>query len=150
MKREQAKYYLKVCAFLVLILLGLEGISFADEEKQASERMSPEKEGMWNRFQEFYQRSSDVGKEWTKEELERIGDWQYRVVTIQDADDEKLEVELNALGEERWEVIWLERIDEKWRLFAKRPKTSTIKSVSEGKWMNIIPRLMPLQTQQEE
>jgi len=151
MKKRKLKYSLHLCVLLLFLILSDSIRVFADtEQKPSVEEASSEKEGMWNRVQHYYQRSSDAGKQWTKEEIERIGDWQYRVVTIEDASDEELEVRLNQLGDERWEVTWLERFDGKLRVFVKRPVKSIIGSASQGEWKQIIPRLLPKPQTQEE
>jgi hypothetical protein len=56
--------------------------------------------------------------------------WEYRVVTfggaLRSAKDEQMESELNALGEEGWEVVGLTKRESTYRitLIAKRPLTA--------------------------
>ena len=67
--------------------------------------------------------------EWAKEDLERYGDWEYRVVTLAELEAGALEEELNELGQERWEVFWVERTDQGLNLFLKRPSVSYLRAV---------------------
>jgi hypothetical protein len=69
--------------------------------------------------------------------------WEYRVVsyggTFRGAKDEQMEAELNALGEEGWEVVGLTNRENTYRitLVAKRPLTAATRrqrSFPEGDW----------------
>jgi hypothetical protein len=42
---------------------------------------------------------------WVREDLARVGAWEYRVVRMQGAEPPQLEAELNTLGRERWECV---------------------------------------------
>lgn len=71
----------------------------------------------------------DKGEEavaWAREDLGKIGDWEYKIVVVTDGDDAGLEAQLNELGNERWEVFWMERSGSGLRLMLKRPAISYI------------------------
>ena len=67
--------------------------------------------------------------EWAKEDLKRIGDWEYLVVSLGDGGDGALETSLNEFGKERWEVFWMERSGAELRLLLKRPAISYLRKV---------------------
>jgi hypothetical protein len=66
---------------------------------------------------------------WAQEDLENLGDWEYRIVEIDEREDAALEAELNALGDERWEVYWVATRDDRMRFFLKRPALSYLSRV---------------------
>lgn len=63
---------------------------------------------------------------WVREDLARIGAWEYRVVRASGQGAETLEGELNALGRQRWECIGLSHQprDKEVLLVFKRPLKS--------------------------
>jgi len=67
--------------------------------------------------------------EWAKEDFQRWGDWEYRIVVMADGDLASVETQLNELGKERWEVFWIERTDSGLRVFMKRSAISYLRSV---------------------
>lgn len=77
--------------------------------------------------------------QWAREDLERYGDWEYRIVAVVDADAGALETELNELGTERWEVYWIERTDAGLRLFLKRPAISYLRAIPFSEVGRAIP-----------
>jgi hypothetical protein len=66
---------------------------------------------------------------WAQEDVENLGDWEYRIVEFDDADTGLLETELNALGNERWEVYWVASARDTTRFFLKRPALSYLSRV---------------------
>ena len=77
--------------------------------------------------------------EWAKEDLERYGDWEYRVVALAELEADALEEELNGLGQERWEVFWIERTDQGLSLLLKRPAVSYLRAVPFSEIGRAIP-----------
>ena len=67
--------------------------------------------------------------QWAKEDIARYGDWEYRVVVLDDMGIGQLEDGLNQLGAERWEVFWMERTGGNLIVFLKRPTRSFLRSV---------------------
>ncbi len=70
---------------------------------------------------------------WAKEDIERYGDWEYQLLILADGEPSKLEEQLNEVGQERWEVFWVERSGADLRLFLKRPAISYLRSVPLSK-----------------
>lgn len=71
--------------------------------------------------------------EWAKEDIERYGDWEYRIIKLADSEPSKLEEQLNKVGKERWEVFWIERSEADVRVFLKRPAISYLRSIPLSK-----------------
>lgn len=95
---------------------------------------------------QLYERARESGEavsgdvyEWAREDVERIGDWEYRVVRHDDDGDASIEAALNELGSERWEVVWIERRSGALRLFLKRPRRSFLRHLP----LSELPRLVP-------
>lgn len=83
--------------------------------------------------------SAEDAMEWAREDLERYGDWEYRVVILAELETNELEEELNALGEERWEVFWVEHTDQGLNLLLKRPAVSYLRAVPFSEIGRVIP-----------
>ncbi len=95
---------------------------------------------------QLYERARESGEavsgdvyEWAREDVERIGDWEYRIVRHDDAGDAAIEAALNELGSERWEVVWIDRQSGTLRLFLKRPRRSFLRHLP----LSELPRLVP-------
>ena len=115
-----------------------EGVGLVDGRELASE--------VGDTIEELYEKAKETGRpvaedaiEWTKEDVERIGDWQYRILLLPETADAELESQLNELGTERWEVFWVERRQEGLRLFLKRPARSYLKAVTEAEPWRLVP-----------
>lgn len=94
---------------------------------------------LYNRARESGEDVSGNAYEWAREDVERIGDWEYRVLRHTGADDAALEARLNELGSERWEVIWIESGSGGLKLFLKRPTRSYLRHLP----LSELPRLIP-------
>ncbi len=62
--------------------------------------------------------------QWASDDLENIGDWEYKVVDLSTLDIDHLEDELNSLGDERWEIVWIDVLSGKRVALFKRPAVS--------------------------
>ena len=65
-----------------------------------------------------------------REDLEAIGDWEYKVQYFSNVNHIALEKKLNELGTERWEVIWIDRQGPNLIVTMKRPSRT---------WLNKLP-----------
>jgi hypothetical protein len=90
---------------------------------------------LWSEVQALYEKAKAAGEkvpastmEWVREDLDRIGDWEYRVLTLS-GDAPSIERELNELGGERWECFWVETGAGETRFFLKRPARSYLSTV---------------------
>ena len=70
--------------------------------------------------------------DWAQEDIENLGDWEYRIVSFDAMPAEAIEAELNALGNERWEVYWIEPSADGMRVYLKRPAVSYLSRVPLG------------------
>ena len=71
----------------------------------------------------------DVPVDWAAGDLENIGDWEYRVENIAYSSPEDFAAQLNVLGNERWEVIWLDRTPDGFLAVLKKPSISYLSKV---------------------
>ena len=78
-----------------------------------------------NKYEELRQAKPSAAFDWASEDLKNIGDWEYKVIELSGLNSTELEDELNALGEERWQVFWInEDSNEKMQVMLKRPTVS--------------------------
>lgn len=71
----------------------------------------------------------DVPVEWATADIENIGDWEYRILDLPNAATESLQDSLNELGNERWEVFWIENSGNVYRVMLKRPSRSYLNRI---------------------
>jgi hypothetical protein len=100
----------------------------------------------WQRIESLYQRAVEAGEkvpddvaEWARQDLQRIGRWEYRIERLAAADDEALEAHLNRLGRERWECYWLRAEADGIVLFLKRPARSYLRSIPVSDLLRLLP-----------
>ena len=67
--------------------------------------------------------------EWAAEDIENIGDWDYKVVNLSFDSPQDLENQLNELGNEKWQVIWLERSPDGFLAVLKKPSISYLSKI---------------------
>ncbi|NND65923.1 MAG: hypothetical protein HKM24_08150 [Gammaproteobacteria bacterium] len=70
--------------------------------------------------------------EWAKEDVNRYGDWQYKVTLITEQDTSKVETALNEIGRDRWQVFWINETDDGLMIFAKKPVKSILRALPIG------------------
>jgi hypothetical protein len=94
----------------------------------------------------LYQRAREAGEEvppdameWAREDLERAGDWEYRVVRLESDDDAAIEARHAALGAERWEAFWVERSSAGRRIFLKRRAVSYLRTLPLSELGRLFP-----------
>ncbi len=116
---------------IALLALPLAGSPAFAEETQTEET------SLWNQVVALYEQAKDAGEtaaedvyEWAREDLEAIGDWEYKVQYFPNVNHIALEKKLNELGTERWEVIWIDRQGPNLIVTMKRPSRT---------WLNKLP-----------
>jgi hypothetical protein len=99
-----------------------------------------------DKIQELYETARNAGDdvpsdayEWAKSDLQRIGDWEYRIVRLDAASDVAVLERLNELGAERWEVFWLERDGDRLRVFLKRHSRSYLRLLPLSDLGRLVP-----------
>lgn len=116
-------FYLASTAAICLCVAGCENES---QEPSAAERALDE---LQRKYDELLKDKVDVPVEWATEDLENIGDWEYRVVELAYTSSDELQSQLNELGNERWEVIWLEEAPGGFLAVLKKPSISYLSKI---------------------
>jgi len=65
-----------------------------------------------NKYDEIRQRKPSEAIDWAADDLKSIGDWEYKVIELSGLSAQDLEKELNDLGKDRWQVIWIKDTSE--------------------------------------
>lgn len=78
---------------------------------------------------ELLERNPREAMQWAQEDIENLGDWEYRIVELDDTSPDALAAELNALGDERWEAYWVDPGPDGIRIFLKRSSISYLSRV---------------------
>lgn len=134
-------------ALLFLLCLSPTGCAGENHTESSSHESNP----LLDKARELYEKAKRSGDhvpediaEWMQEDLQRVGDWEYRVVTTTPPKDgseaEALETLLNELGQERWDCFWIERKNGETRFFLKRPSKSYLKGVPMRDFLKLIPQ----------
>ncbi len=103
--------------------------------------------GLWDNLRSLQEKAAASGREvpqdlmqWLREDAQRGGGWEYRVVDMDNAQAAAVEDALNALGRERWEVFWAQADGPRLRLLARRPTASYLQSVPMSELLRLLPR----------
>ena len=67
--------------------------------------------------------------QWAAEDIENIGDWDYRVVELKETSAAEFEASLNELGNDRWEAFWIERRPNGYLVVMRKPSVSYLSKV---------------------
>jgi hypothetical protein len=129
-------------AFL-LVVVGCPGSNGEDAPRNSG---GEEDSGLWDEVEHLYGQARDTGEQvpgdvydWLKEDLNQIGDWEYRVVEIPSSERTLAETELNDLGKERWECFWVEARGSRTRFYLKRPSRSYLRNLPLSDLMKVVP-----------
>lgn len=92
---------------------------------------------VWDQVVALYEQAKDAGEtaaedvyEWAREDVEKIGDWEYKVEYLANPNHLALEKKLNELGTDRWEAVWIDRQGPNLTVTLKRPSRT---------WLNKLP-----------
>ena len=133
-----------ILGFLALALSSTTGCS---EKEPGTEGKPSRATQAWKEIEKLYEKAKEAGDttpgdvvDWAKRDIQRIGDWEYRVVTVATAGDDVFEKRFNELGRDRWEIFWVERFQEgNLRLFLKRPARSYLKLIPLSDLSKLVP-----------
>ena len=67
--------------------------------------------------------------EWLKTGIEKMNTWEYHVIGIPNDEIHSMPAKMNELGQERWECISVQQIDDKMVLFFKRPSNYNLSAL---------------------
>ena len=98
----------------------------AEEPQSLTDRAFDE---LQQRYEDLTERDLDAPVEWAQEDLENIGDWEYRVLEVEKMPAAELEAMLNELGNERWEVYWIDPSLTGMTIYLKKPSISLISKI---------------------
>lgn len=106
--------------------LALAACGSGSEESSPTDRALDE---LQQKYDEHLKDKVDVPVDWAKEDLENIGDWEYKVVSLSYTSPDELETQLNEFGNDRWEVIWLEEKPGGFLAILKKPSISYLSKI---------------------
>ena len=130
--------------FLLLLLAALLAGCASDPDLPASpdDRVAVLKE----RVRELYQQARESGQkvpkdalEWARQDLHRIGDWEYKIVDFPREDAQSRQARLNELGSERWEAFWMEPVGDGIRVYLKRRSKSWLEKLPLSELRRLVP-----------
>ena len=141
--------------FALAVAVGCEDLPDApiagkdDERPRSSPPESQVHEGLesiQDQIRELYEKARRSGEdvpadayEWARGDIEKIGDWEYRILRVARGDDAALEAQLNELGTERWEAFWIDpRPDGLW-VVLKRPVRTYLRHIPFSELRHLIP-----------
>jgi hypothetical protein len=108
---------------------------------------SVDKNLFWDKAKELYDKAKRSGEtvpedisDWMKEDIQKAGDWEYKIVTVGIENDADIERTLNELGAERWECFWIGKSGENLRLFMKRTAVSYLRGVPMRDLLKLVPQ----------
>lgn len=116
-------YRLPTLLACVMICDGCAGDS---DEPSAADKALQELQA---RYGELTQEDLDAPAQWAAEDFENIGDWEYKVLEMPYTSPTQLEELFNELGNDRWEVFWIERNASGFIVLLKKPAISYISKI---------------------
>jgi hypothetical protein len=78
-------------------------------------------------------------KDWVKEDVSRIGAWKYKVVDFESMSPTELEIQLNELGDGRWNCFWVHPTEKGLRMFFKKPSMSYLRAAPAEEFLKLLP-----------
>ena len=117
---------LSVFAATVLLAHGLSACTPEAEEVSTAQKAMDELQKQYN---ELVEDKMGVPIDWATEDIENIGDWEYHVENLAFSTPDELAIQLNEIGNDRWEVIWLERTPDGYFTVLKKPSISYLSKI---------------------
>ena len=115
--------YIGLCLILVF---GVAACSGESDEPSAAEKALNE---IQSKYDQLSQKELNDPVKWATEDLENIGDWEYKIETLPLDSAEEFEAALNELGNDRWEVFWMEKNAVGYTVFLKKPAVSYLSKI---------------------
>jgi len=117
---------LKNCGLCLIFMFGVAACGGDSDAPSAAEKALDE---LQSKYDELSQKELSDPVKWAAEDLENIGDWEYKVETLPLDSAEEFEAALNELGNDRWEVIWMEKNTVGYTVFLKKPAVSYLNKI---------------------
>lgn len=67
--------------------------------------------------------------QWAADDLENIGDWEYKVIELGSLPIDEWEAEFNSHGDERWQMVWIDTTASGRVAVFKRPSVSLLSKI---------------------
>ena len=125
-KMIPATFSLKNVGLWLILAFGVVACGGESDEPSAAEKALNELQA---KYDELSQKELSDPVKWAAEDLENIGDWEYKVETLSLDSAEEFEAALNELGNDRWEVIWMEKKSVGYTVFLKKPAVSYLNKI---------------------
>lgn len=100
----------------------------------------------WRIVQKLYDTAKangeDVPKdvmEWAKQDIRKIGAWEYKIIELQTSDPRAIETELNTHGRLRWQCYWIEDMKDGKRFYLRKAGRSYLRLIPAGDLLKLIP-----------
>jgi hypothetical protein len=112
--------------------LYLEKIGWSDEsaEQDSGEGSLDSKiEAIKEYYEDSKETTAEMSKEayeWLKDDISRIGGWDYHVLSVSDQSDEEIQNTLATMGAERWNLVSAVAHDGRIVFILKRPQKSYV------------------------
>ena len=127
----------KIMITLMLSLFLTSSFSFAEEEKEEPSYWETIK-GKLEELKSDNLEKSEKAKNWIEEDIQRIGDWEYKVIKMRSSNIEEIEETLNELGTDRWECFWVQKREEEIVFYFKKPQISYLQKIPKGELLKMI------------
>ena len=111
-----------------------------DKSSEISQSTSKWVEEMYESAKNGGTTQAKNSKEWVQDEFAKMGTWEYEVVSVFDAKDEK--EKLNEMGGERWECFNVVSKEGETRFFFKRPVKSQFEHIPVKELIRLLPFLL--------
>lgn len=113
-------------------------------KKAQAESIENNEPSYTEQINELYEKAKAAGEnvpedviEWAKSDMKKIGSFEYKILAFTSESDEAILKELNELGSERWEVLWIEPTSDGKKFYLKKANRSYIQTA--GKFSSFIP-----------
>ncbi len=121
-----SKAQLGVIASAVLLVHALSACQPESEEPSAARKALDE---LQEKYDELVEEKLDVPVKWATDDIENLGDWEYRVENLSYSSTDDLAAQLNEFGNEKWELIWIERTPDGLLVVLKKPSVSYLSKI---------------------
>ncbi len=124
--RNTIRHRLACTLATIVGLLVLTGCERESEQPSATDRALDE---LQEKYDDLVNQEIENPVQWAADDLENIGDWEYKILDLADEGPEALQATLDELGNERWEVFWIENGSNNYRVMLKRPSRSYLSRI---------------------
>lgn len=108
------------------------------QEQSATDRALEELSAAYAGLAGLFNEGSGEAVDRVQEDIENLGDWEYRIVEVPNGSAEMQEQRLNELGNERWEIYWVQPATDTVWFYLKRPSISYLSRVPLSTLLRVI------------